>query len=96
MWSYLSVISGGIYKKVVLLYGITMEMTAEEMRQIMARLKVGQRQLARILGVHERTVRHYVGGDREVPTSLAILLKLMDQRPELFQVVETIAGTGGR
>jgi plasmid maintenance system antidote protein VapI len=52
------------------------------MREIIERLGIGQTELARWLGVGDRTIRHYIKGDRDVPPSLALLLIYLIDRPE--------------
>jgi plasmid maintenance system antidote protein VapI len=67
------------------------EMTSTEMREILDRLRLSQRGLARMLGTNERTVRRYVSegkNARNISPELAILLRLLDQRPELLVLLK--------
>lgn len=52
------------------------------MRQMLEKAEIGQTELARWLGVADRTIRRYVKGDRPVPPSLAILLEYWIEQPE--------------
>jgi plasmid maintenance system antidote protein VapI len=62
-----------------------MDMSGNEMREHLEKLEIGQTELARWLGVKDRTIRHYISGKRHVPPSLALLLEYLDDRPEAKQ-----------
>ena len=52
------------------------------MREMLEKADIGQTELARWLGVADRSIRRYVKGDRPVPPSLALLLQYWIERPE--------------
>ena len=52
------------------------------MRETLEKLDIGQTELARWLGVSDRSIRHYIKGERPVPPSLALLLEYLTARPE--------------
>lgn len=69
------------------------QMSADEMREILARLGVSQAGFARWLGITGRAVRRYVSqgkakNARAISPEMAILLRLLDERPELLLVLE--------
>lgn len=52
-------------------------MTANQFRSALGRLELSQLGAARLLGVGERTPRRWASGDADVPSPVAILLRLM-------------------
>lgn len=71
-------------------------MTNTELREALARLDITQTELSAWLGLGDRAVRRYVAADgastaRQVPPALALLIRLLDERPELIPIVEAIA-----
>jgi len=65
-------------------------MTGQEMREIMDEVGIGQTQLARWLSATsstgefgDRSIRRYLEGTRRIPPSLALMLELLRERPEL-------------
>lgn len=60
-------------------------MSGNEMREHLETLEIGQTELARWLGVKDRTIRHYLKGKRQVPPSLELLLRYLRDRPEAKQ-----------
>lgn len=62
-----------------------MVMSGQKMRETLEKLDIGQTELARWLGVRDRTIRNYLSGDRQVPPSLALLLEYLEDRPEAKQ-----------
>jgi DNA-binding transcriptional regulator YiaG len=54
-----------------------MTMTPDELRRILMALDMTQQRAARLLGRDQRTVRHWVAGDRAVPPEAAIVLRLL-------------------
>jgi plasmid maintenance system antidote protein VapI len=52
-------------------------MTSREFSKALTHLGITQMGFAEIIGVNERTVRNWVGGRSDVPTSIAVLLHLM-------------------
>ena len=53
-----------------------MPMTAKQLRAALKRLRLTQVAAAKHLGVAARTVRHWVGGTRQIPEPVAILMRL--------------------
>jgi len=52
-------------------------MTATQFRNALHRLKLSQRGAAKLLGADGRTARRWALGERGIPPSVAILLRLM-------------------
>jgi DNA-binding transcriptional regulator YdaS (Cro superfamily) len=52
-------------------------MTSSELRAILDQLHITQRAAARLLGHHRRSMEHWVRGDRQIPPTLAIVLRLL-------------------
>ncbi len=52
-------------------------MTANQFRQALDRLKLSQLGAARLFNSNDRTVRRWAIGERGVPPTVAILVKLM-------------------
>jgi len=57
-------------------------MSAQEFRQSLNDLGIGQTELARWLGVQDRAIRHYVHGTRPVPPALSLMIEYLRDRPE--------------
>lgn len=57
----------------------------EEMRAALEALDIGQTELARWLETTDRSVRHYVAGERPMPPGLGLLLEYLQARPEAVQ-----------
>jgi plasmid maintenance system antidote protein VapI len=55
------------------------------MRESLERLGIGQTELAGWFGVGDRTIRHYIKGDRNVPPSLALLLEYLIEHPAALE-----------
>lgn len=51
--------------------------TSERFNELLERLEMSQRDLARFLGTNERTTRHYASGTSPVDPALAMLLEIM-------------------
>jgi DNA-binding transcriptional regulator YiaG len=59
-------------------------MKPEELRAARHKLNLSAESLAQIVGVESgRTVRRWEAGDREIPGSVAILVKLMLDHPQV-------------
>lgn len=56
------------------------QMKPEELRDIITSLKLTQTSMADTIGVGHRTLRHWLGGTSEIPTPVAILLRLMAKK----------------
>lgn len=52
-------------------------MTADDLRDMLTALELTQNDAARLLGVHERSMRHWCMGDRPVPETVRRLLALL-------------------
>jgi DNA-binding transcriptional regulator YdaS (Cro superfamily) len=52
-------------------------MTSAELRAILDQLHITQLAAARLLGHHRRSMEHWVRGDRQIPPTLAIVLRLL-------------------
>ena len=52
-------------------------MTPSQFRAALDRLKLSQLGAARLFGVDGRTARRWISGERSVPVTVSILLKLM-------------------
>lgn len=52
-------------------------MTANQFRSALSRLKLSQRRAARLFHADERTARRWALGERAIPSSIAILLRLL-------------------
>jgi hypothetical protein len=52
-------------------------MTSAELGAILGQLKITQVEAARLLGHHLRSMEHWAAGDRQVPSTLAIVLRLL-------------------
>ena len=52
-------------------------MTANQFRAALDRLKLSQLGAARLLGADGRTARRWAGGERSIPPTVAIVLKIM-------------------
>lgn len=59
-----------------------MVMSAQEFRNALDKLDIGQTELARWLGVQDRAIRHYVQGTRPVPPALSLMMEYLCDRPE--------------
>jgi hypothetical protein len=73
------------------------DMSAEELRDHMEELEILAAQLASMLGIKEHGARRYTlngDGNRGVPPSLALLMRLMKRHPELKAEVFEIAAGG--
>lgn len=73
-----------------------MHMTGNELRLALARLGITQRELGVWLDLSDRAVRRYTAAEgastsRQVPPSLALLIRLLAERPELVSYVASIA-----
>ena len=42
-------------------------MTSQELRNLLEKANLSQRYAAKLLDIHERTMRHYASGDRPIP-----------------------------
>ena len=62
-----------------------MEQKQTRFAELLEASGVGQTELSRWLGVKDRTIRHYVKGDRTPDSALIALLELVVERPELKQ-----------
>ncbi len=60
----------------------SMQKSVTKMRELLEQTGIGQTELARWLGVRDRTVRHYVKGDRTPDPGLILLLEYLADRPE--------------
>jgi hypothetical protein len=52
-------------------------MTSAELRAILDQLHLKQGAAARLMGHHRRSMEHWVRGDRQIPPTLAIVLRLL-------------------
>jgi transcriptional regulator with XRE-family HTH domain len=52
-------------------------MTSAELRAILDQLQITQRATARLLGHHRRSMEKWATGDRRIPPTVAILLRLL-------------------
>jgi transcriptional regulator with XRE-family HTH domain len=52
-------------------------MTGQELRQQLIKLNQSQRGLAKKIGVDERTVRKWVGGNNLVPDRIVLMVKMV-------------------
>jgi len=68
-------------------------MNGQEFRDTLKTLGIGQTELARWLDSDGSTVRRYIYGKRKVPTSLALLLEYLRDRPEAIQWFRDRAAT---
>jgi hypothetical protein len=53
------------------------QMTSAELRAILGQLKITQGAAARLLGHHSRSMERWTAGDRQIPPTLAIVLRLL-------------------
>lgn len=60
-------------------------MTAEELRAILDRLNLNQKEAAERLGVGYRTLQSWALDEVKVPTPAAYLLRTWARRPELYR-----------
>lgn len=67
-------------------------MSARELKELLKARKISQRELGRWLEKDERTARRYVLGESKVSPELAILMRLLDDRPELIAYVRSRVG----
>lgn len=72
------------------------QMTSEELREILGRLGLSQRQAARIVGAHERSMRQWVAQNAKIPMLVAVLFLLFDRIPNALDVAEELALYEGR
>lgn len=70
-----------------MLDGINSRMTPEELRSILEAHGISQMDLSRRVGVAGQTVRRWVRHDGEVPGCIAVLMRLIDARPELIGLI---------
>lgn len=63
------------------------EVSAEEVRQLRARLKMSQPAFARQLRIEERTVADWEQGLSRPDAHATILLRLVERHPELLQEI---------
>jgi DNA-binding transcriptional regulator YiaG len=73
-----------------------MDMSPEKLAETLKSLGLEQKRFARWLGLNERSLRRYTQregtpGSRKVPPSMALLVTLLEKRPELVPVIEDIA-----
>jgi DNA-binding transcriptional regulator YiaG len=52
-------------------------MTSAELRAILDQLHITQGAAARLLGHHRRSMEHWTRGDRQIPSAMAIVLRLL-------------------
>lgn len=70
--------------------GVPMAMTAEEYRSQIAALGFTQEGFARVVGASPRTGQKWSLGETRVPGCVALLLRLLELRPELVSVVNAM------
>jgi hypothetical protein len=78
-----------------------MDMQPDELRAILDALGLTQREVAKWAGMDERTFRRYVAapgssGARGIHPFMALLFRLLRERPELVQVARDAATPGGK
>ncbi len=64
-------------------------MTANQFRSALTRLKLSQRRAARLFRADERTTRRWALGERAIPSSIAILLRLLLTGKIVIHDIET-------
>lgn len=57
-------------------------MTPEQFKLKLSFLGLGQTELAHMMGLSDRTIRHYILGDRKVPQPLIKWLEYFEEREE--------------
>ena len=62
-------------------------MSSDDLRRALDDLGISQVELGRRLGVAGQSVRRWVGPDGTVPGPVAVLVRLLQSRPELVTVV---------
>lgn len=67
-------------------------MTGDEFKGALSRLGMSQERFARLVGAAPRTGQKWALGETRVPGSVVLLLTLLDRRPELLAVVESLGG----
>jgi hypothetical protein len=72
-----------------------MKMTPDTLAKALKMLGLEQKRFARWHGLTERSLRRYTQrertpGSRKVPPSMALLVSLLERRPELIPVIEEI------
>lgn len=68
-------------------------MTGQEAIEIVDRLGLSQRQFALLTGMHPQAMTKWTHGSR--PSAMAVtMLRLLERRPELIEVLREIAGVG--
>ncbi len=65
-------------------------MTAGEFNLALAALGFSQVEFAKLIGVHDRTVRKWALNQSRVPGPVIVLLNLLRERPELVQVIASM------
>jgi hypothetical protein len=58
-----------------------MEMTAEELKQLMIRWELNAAQLAKVLCLHRNRMSEYLGGVSRIPCSLAYSMEALELLP---------------
>lgn len=66
-------------------------MTPDELREARGRLEYTQHYLAAVVGVDARAVRRWEARDRTIPTSVAVLIAMIEALPAARSLAEKLA-----